>query len=494
MRRYKITQPIFRQKKDFSSTYIYHKNKQSKQDLKEIEANFFQILIDTIPNPIFYKDENGVYTHCNLAFIEYLGLKREEIIGHTVYDISPKELADIYYKADMELMQSKLKQVYETRVKYADGSIHDILFTKGANVNKSGIVKGIVGNMIDITERKNMENKINRLLKLKESMLDINQVILQVNDIKELFILLLEKVTRALDNRDLGCVLVLDAEENLKIIASKGYDSSFSEKFILNLKDSFFWNATAGELDKAVIINDIQKLSSRKYTNILENTLKIKVESSISTPILLDNRLYGLINIDSIQNNAFDESDLEVMEYLKNQIELGIAKYVLYEETVYLSRYDKLTNVYNRRYFEELFDIVLAKAKIHNNIFFVVIFDINGLKPINDTYGHLAGDELIKSFASVLSSNLKVSDIFARFGGDEFVAVFYGEDLQYITEKLEGLVKEFTNNPIVFEGNTIICSFSYGSSSFPQNGIDFNELIRIADKNMYKYKQNLKNK
>ncbi|MCA1074536.1 diguanylate cyclase [Clostridium bowmanii] len=459
-----------------------------------MEANFLQTLIDTIPNPIFYKDHNGVYTHCNIAFTEYLGLKREDIIGHTVYDISSKEFAAVYHKADMDLMKSKGEQVYETKVKYADGSIHDILFTKAANVSKSGLVKGLAGNMVDITIRKSMENKINKLLKLKESMLNINQVILQVNDIKELFILLLEKVTAALDNRDLGCVLVLDAEKNLKIIASKGYDSSFSGKFILKLKDSFFWNATGGDLDKGVIINDIQKLTFRKYTKVLENTLKIKVESSISTPILLDNRLYALINIDSTQNNAFDESDLEVMEYFKKQIELGIAKYALYEETVYLSRYDKLTNVYNRRYFEELFNIVLVKAKTYNGIFFVVIFDINGLKPINDTYGHLAGDELIKSFARVLSNNLKVSDIFARFGGDEFVAVFYGENLQYITEKLEGIIKEFVNNPILFEGHTIICSFSYGICSFPQNGLNYNELISIADKNMYKYKQNYKNK
>jgi diguanylate cyclase (GGDEF)-like protein/PAS domain S-box-containing protein len=423
-----------------------------------------------------------------------LGLKREEIIGHTVYDISPKELADVYYKADMELMHSKGKQVYEARVKYADGSIHDILFTKGTNVNKEGIVKGIVGNMVDITERKSMEDKINKLLKLKESMLDINHAILQINDLKELFILLLEKVTEALGNRNLGCVLVLDAEENLKIIASKGYDNKLSDKFTLNLKDSFFWNAVGGKLDKVVIINDIQKLNFNKYTKVLDNTVKIKVESSISTPILLGNRLYALINVDSTDNNAFDEADLEVMEYLKKQIELGIAKYALYEETVYLSRYDKLTNVYNRRYFEELFNIAFIKAKASNENFFVVIFDINALKPINDMYGHLAGDELIKTFASGLSSTIRVSDIFARFGGDEFVAVFSGDDLQGLIHRLEDVIKEFTDNPIIFEGNNIICSFSYGISSFPNNATDYNELIRIADKNMYEYKQNYKNK
>jgi diguanylate cyclase (GGDEF)-like protein len=179
---------------------------------------------------------------------------------------------------------------------------------------------------------------------------------------------------------------------------------------------------------------------------------------------------------------------------LKNQLEIGIAKHRLYEETVYLSRYDKLTNVYNRRYFEELFNIVLAKAKRYNESFFVVVFDLNGLKSINDTYGHLAGDELIKSFASHLRSKIRISDIFARFGGDEFVSVFFEVDLQNLMQKLEGIIKKFANAPILFEENTITCSFSYGISSFPQNGTDYNELIKIADKNMYEYKQKLKNK
>ncbi|MGK0466439.1 diguanylate cyclase [Clostridium sp.] len=453
---------------------------------------FLQTLIDTIPNPIFYKDENGIYKHCNLAFAEYLGLKREEIIDHNVYDISPKELADVYYKADMKLMESKLKQIYETQVHHADGTIHDVLFTKGAVLNKEGQVVGIAGNMTDITRLKKIENNITRDLKLKELMLEINHAILEVNDIKELFILVLEKLTVAMDNRELGCVLVLDQEENLNVIASNGYDNIESEKISSKLKDSFFWNAAQGKLDKSIIINDIQKLNFQKYTKLLETTDGIKVESSISIPILLDKKLYGLINIDSTINNDFNESDLEILEYLKNQIEIGIAKHKLYEETVYLSRYDKLTNVYNRRYFEELFEVVIARSKRYNESFFVVVFDLNGLKIINDTYGHLAGDQFIKTFASDLSSKIRISDIFARFGGDKFVAVFLETNLQNLKEKLETIAKEFCGNPIIFEENTFVCRFSYGISNFPENGIDYNELIRIADKNMYEYKQKLK--
>jgi GGDEF domain-containing protein len=65
-------------------------------------------------------------------------------------------------------------------------------------------------------------------------------------------------------------------------------------------------------------------------------------------------------------------------------------------------------------------------------------------------------------------------------------------NLQNLIDKLETIAKEFCDNPIIFEENTFVCRFSYGISKFPENGIDYNDLIRIADRNMYDYKQKLK--
>ncbi len=76
--------------------------KNSEEEVKE-NLNFLQVLIDTIPSPIFSKDENGVYNHCNNAFSEYLGIDKDDIVGHDDYDISDCELADIYHKADCDI-------------------------------------------------------------------------------------------------------------------------------------------------------------------------------------------------------------------------------------------------------------------------------------------------------------------------------------------------------------------------------------------------------
>ncbi|BEH10798.1 MULTISPECIES: hybrid sensor histidine kinase/response regulator [Geobacter] len=110
-------------------------------------------IIESIPNPIFFKDDNGVYENCNRAFSDYLGFPKERIIGSTVHDISPPELAQIYHQADLELMAQRGTQVYEAQVRYADGLLHNVILYKSAIERGNGDLRGLVGVMLDITDR-----------------------------------------------------------------------------------------------------------------------------------------------------------------------------------------------------------------------------------------------------------------------------------------------------------------------------------------------------
>ena len=119
-----------------------------------------QITLDTLPCPIFIKDRSGRYIACNKAFENQLGLPRSQIIGASVYDIAPLELAKIYDKADLELMAKGGTQCYETRLLYGDGSMHDVMFYKSVFLNAAGEIDGISGTTLDITERKLLEEKL----------------------------------------------------------------------------------------------------------------------------------------------------------------------------------------------------------------------------------------------------------------------------------------------------------------------------------------------
>jgi len=125
---------------------------------------FLETLIDTIPSPIYHKDVAGVYQGCNKAFAEkIIGLPREQIVGRSMFDLSnviPRDLAEIYHERDMQLIRDSGTQVYEWQVRCADGKRRDFAFYKATYQNAKGELGGIVGMMIDITERNRAEKAL----------------------------------------------------------------------------------------------------------------------------------------------------------------------------------------------------------------------------------------------------------------------------------------------------------------------------------------------
>jgi PAS domain S-box-containing protein len=114
-------------------------------------------LMDAMPSPVFLKDRNGFYIGCNRAFERHAGMSRDEIIGKTVYDVWPRELAEAYSKSDDELLEVPGYRTFEARIDYADGSPRDVVINKATFTDDTGTVAGIVGVMVDVTERKAAE-------------------------------------------------------------------------------------------------------------------------------------------------------------------------------------------------------------------------------------------------------------------------------------------------------------------------------------------------
>jgi diguanylate cyclase (GGDEF)-like protein/PAS domain S-box-containing protein len=133
-------------------TELYHAEAMLQEQL-----HFSQQLLDAIPIPIFYKDRLGMFRGCNTAYEKFVGMTKEQVIGKTVFDIAPQDLAKIYYQADEVLFTQPGTQVYETSFRHADGNVHDIIFHKATYVGASGCVAGLVGVILDVTERKRDE-------------------------------------------------------------------------------------------------------------------------------------------------------------------------------------------------------------------------------------------------------------------------------------------------------------------------------------------------
>jgi len=124
------------------------------------ESKAFQAsLLETMPIPVFYKDIDGRYLGCNKAFEDFYGKSREHVIGKNVFDLYPLELSKIYHAKDAELFGKKGSQVYESKAQDVHGILHDVIFHKASLMNSCGESIGLIGAIIDITERKRAEEE-----------------------------------------------------------------------------------------------------------------------------------------------------------------------------------------------------------------------------------------------------------------------------------------------------------------------------------------------
>jgi PAS domain S-box-containing protein len=137
-----------------------------KKDLSR-QVRFLEILMETMPIPIYYRDAQGRFLGCNSALEAFLGLSREEIVGKSVYDFAPKDLADQYHRADAELLARQGTQIYESAVVANDGKRHDVVFYKSTFPTVDGTLGGVVGTILDITERKSLEAQLRQSQKFE---------------------------------------------------------------------------------------------------------------------------------------------------------------------------------------------------------------------------------------------------------------------------------------------------------------------------------------
>jgi len=144
---------------------------QLSEETVRSNLRFLETLLDTIPSPVFYKDADGIYRGCNAAFAaQVLGLPKERIIGCSPYDLPnaiPRDLAELYHRQDLELTRSPGPRFYEAQVQCADDERHDFLLHKATFHEATGQVAGIIGVMLDITKRKQLESQLRQTTKME---------------------------------------------------------------------------------------------------------------------------------------------------------------------------------------------------------------------------------------------------------------------------------------------------------------------------------------
>jgi two-component system cell cycle response regulator len=166
-----------------------------------------------------------------------------------------------------------------------------------------------------------------------------------------------------------------------------------------------------------------------------------------------------------------------------------------YHDEIYrLTTVDGLTQIFNRRYFEETLDREISRCNRYGRELSLVLIDIDNFKRINDTYGHLAGDYVLKHLASTVRTKIRREDIFARFGGEEFAMLLPELDHKQAANVAEKTRKLIEKQSFRFDNQAISVTISLGVATFSEGQRDGAELIKAADGRLYQAKQSGRNR
>lgn len=154
-----------------------------------------------------------------------------------------------------------------------------------------------------------------------------------------------------------------------------------------------------------------------------------------------------------------------------------------------LATTDDLTGLCNRRRFLELVDAEFEAAKRHERTFAVIMFDLDRFKPVNDTYGHHAGDFVLQRAAAVCAERLRETDWLARYGGEEFMALITGATAQAAGEVAERMRAALEGTPVTYDGHQIRITASFGGTALGANDTDVEAVLHRVDEGAYEAKR-----
>lgn len=230
------------------------------------------------------------------------------------------------------------------------------------------------------------------------------------------------------------------------------------------------------------------------------NRVRYKTKSFISLPLKIRNTSIGVLNLaDKRDGTDFSDHDVKLLEAIALYSAAAIERRAYYQSSIDLRKIsitDSLTGLLNRRYFEERLAEEMERSRRHRQPFSLIIMDIDNFKTLNDSFGHLFGDEILKTTTNVIRRCVRIIDIAARYGGEEFAIILPTTD-----KNDAGIIAERIRADIECEvclvkdtGTTLNVTVSLGIASFPDDASAAEELINNADRALYRAKSQGKNK
>jgi diguanylate cyclase (GGDEF)-like protein len=211
-------------------------------------------------------------------------------------------------------------------------------------------------------------------------------------------------------------------------------------------------------------------------------------ETCIFVPMILNNRLVGVLSVQNYSKFAYGEEHEELLRIFGIQVASAIERADLYDKLYEMSVIDELTNIKNSRKFH--LDLAEKVASSEEQPITLIMFDSDNLKQVNDRFGHHVGDELIKHVSDALLMHIDDGEEAYRFAGDEFMIISDEADLGKVLAKAGQIQTYLKSKPFIYDNQQITATVSIGIAQYPFDTTNAEDLKRLADKAMYESKRN----
>lgn len=301
---------------------------------------------------------------------------------------------------------------------------------------------------------------------------------------------------------DMGGVMALVTERTLPLIGADGAVVELAEG------EDMVYRATAGLLSRHLGLRLKRDNSLSGMCVLTGETLncedseldprvdreacrKVGLRSMIAMPLKHKGTTVGVLKAVSAHPRKFTGADVVLLGLLSELVAAAMFFAAKYDNDAlfHSATHDGMTGLANRALFMDRLRNAIPENSPGKTAAGILMIDMDGLKYINDTYGHLIGDAVIKEFANRIAAAARASDTVARLGGDEFGVILTPvEAPQSVTQAIERLDSRISP-PFPFEGNTYHLRASIGAAHFPADGNEINALIELADQRMYSTKR-----
>ena len=448
------------------------------------ESVSIKTLIDTVPDYLWIKDRASRFVVANLALARDSNLNSAaSIVGKTDFDMHSPERAGEFFAIEQEIIRTGQPKIgIEERITASDGAEKWLLSTKIPVRTSEGEIFGLVGIAHDVTKSKQADD----LRDGQSRILEMIATSAPLREILDALILLIESQISGVR----GSIMLLDKSGEHLVAGAAPHMPEDYVKAVngVRIGPNVGSCGTAAYLRKTVIVADISTDPLWEHFSLL--ALDYGFRSCWSIPVMSHQGVVlGTFAMYSPKVRVPVADEIRLFELCTRIAGIAIERKAAEERIQFMANHDALTGLPNRTLLKDRLAQAIGHARIHDLQVTVLFIDLDNFKTVNDSLGHNAGDELLKTIAARMAACVHVNDTVVRLGGDEFVVILSGhckEDQKILPtlERLQGVIAE----PIQLDGHDFCITCSIGVASFPQDGIDGDTLLANADAAMYRAK------